>query len=409
MKPVSSVFRTPAAPWIDLAFNAASRPALQRAMRGLCGACLIASAAAVLAACGGSDDEEVRQLPAGTRQQIDTTVQAQMTAGNLPGVVVHVEIPGEGVYTRAYGQANLDTGLERNVDDPFRIASITKTFTATAILQLVDAGRIALTDTVSKWYPAFPNGDRITIDHLLRMRSGIADSADDEFLAEYYDDPFTTLTADQMIERAAALGAEFVAPDQSTVYTNVNFMLLERIAVRVDGRPLDAQLAERVYRRVGMSQTVYPTSTQTALPGGTRGYSYDSTARAFVDKTDLNPEPAGGAGAMISSLRDLARYARAMCTDSGLVSRSTYQARVQGQTLAGEPDFIRYGAGVELLGQFCGHNGTIMGFSSEMFYLPARDAVIVVNVNRLDIDDRSQSTELFLLLSKLLFPQEVDW
>ena len=61
------------------------------------------------------------------------------------------------------------------------------------------------------------------------------------------------------------------------------------------------------------------------------------------------------------------------------------------------------------IGPFCGHNGTIFGFSSEAFYLPAQDAVIVVNVNRLDRDDQSHSTQLFLQLTKALFPQEVPW
>ncbi len=80
-----------------------------------------------------------------------------------------------------------------------------------------------------------------------------------------------------------------------------------------------------------------------------------------------------------------------------------------GEQMNGEPGFIRYGEGVLQLGPFCGHNGIIFGFSSEAFYLPVRDAVIVMNVNRLDLDDQSQSTELFLQLTKLLFPQEVPW
>jgi D-alanyl-D-alanine carboxypeptidase len=61
------------------------------------------------------------------------------------------------------------------------------------------------------------------------------------------------------------------------------------------------------------------------------------------------------------------------------------------------------------MGEFCGHNGTIFGFSSEMFYLPEEDAVIVVNVNRLDADDESKSTDLFLAVAKILYPEYVDW
>jgi D-alanyl-D-alanine carboxypeptidase len=77
--------------------------------------------------------------------------------------------------------------------------------------------------------------------------------------------------------------------------------------------------------------------------------------------------------------------------------------------MAGDPSFLRYGQGLVLLGHWCGHNGTIFGFSSEMFYLPQKEAVIVVDVNRLDLDDQSKSTEIFLGVSKILFPEYVDW
>ena len=99
---------------------------------------------------------------------------------------------------------------------------------------------------------------------------------------------------------------------------------------------------------------------------------------------------------------------RALCT-GGLLSAPLQSARLQGTSLLGAPGFVKYGAGVELLGQFCGHNGTISGFSTEMYYLPAKDAVIIVNANRLDADDKSKSTELFLLLTKQLFAQYVNW
>ncbi len=97
-----------------------------------------------------------------------------MRDNHLPGVVVAITVPGEGEYIAVRGSANLATGRARELDDPFRIASITKTFVATAILQLVDEGQLSTSDNLSKWFPDFPNADTITIDDLLRMRSGIA-------------------------------------------------------------------------------------------------------------------------------------------------------------------------------------------------------------------------------------------
>lgn len=345
-------------------------------------------------------------LPLATQQAIDRIVQQQLSAQNLPGVAVLVSIPGRGEMVKAYGLANLQTRLPRDAAEPFRIASITKTFIGTVILQLVDDGRLALTDTVSKWYPTFPNGDKITVDDLLRMRSGIADSLDDTYLQDLYANPTAPVTARQMIDRAAARAAEFKPPNTQTRYTNINFVLLEEIARRVAGEDIRTLLQRRIYAPLGMTQTVYPRGTE--LGGTNRGYLFNPRTSAFEDLTVLNPAGAGGAGAIISTLADLKRYARALCTGT-LLTPGTQARRLQGTQLTGEPPFVQYGAGVLKLGRFCGHNGTIFGFSSEMFYLPEQDALVIVSVNRLDLDDHSQSTELFLLLTRELFPQDVNW
>jgi len=94
-----------------------------------------------------------------TVQKLDEVVAREMQEKNLPGVVVGVWVPGEGRYLVARGVANLETGRPRRLHDPFRIASITKTFTATAILQLIDKGKLSKSDTVSKWLPDFTNAD----------------------------------------------------------------------------------------------------------------------------------------------------------------------------------------------------------------------------------------------------------
>lgn len=369
---------------------------------------LLAFAMSALTACGGDGGSDgPTPLPADTQAAIDATVEQQLAAHGLPGAVVLISIPGRGEMVKAYGKANLQTGKARNTSDPFRIASITKSFVATLILQLVDDGALALTDKVSRWYPGFPNGDGVTIDHLLRMRSGFVDPLDGSFLVEFLADPTAPRTPQQIIDRAAARGNEFTAPDTLTQYNNLNYVMLGEIASKVAGKDIRELLAERVLRPLGMTQTVYPVATE--LGGSTRGYLFDPAAAQFRDLTVLDPSPAAGAGAMISTLQDLQRYARALCKGTPLLTPSTQALRLQGTTIDGEPEFIKYARGIELLGDFCGHNGTIFGFSSEIFYLPRLDAVIVLNVNRLDLDDQSRSTELFLLLTRQLFPDDVRW
>lgn len=108
-------------------------------------------------------------------------------------------VPGEGEYVVARGKANLKTGEQHDINDPFRIASVTKTFTATAILQLVEQGKLSKFDKLSKWYPEFPNAERITIEHLLRMQSGIAEPNSWDVI-DLYNSP------EEMIEVSAKQG-----------------------------------------------------------------------------------------------------------------------------------------------------------------------------------------------------------
>jgi len=166
----------------------------------------------------GTGTEPDLQLSEELTTQLDQLIDSTMQADNLPSVVVGVWIPREGNYSKSFGKANLETGADRQFETPFRIASITKTFSATVILSLADDGLLSTSDP-----------------------------------------------------------------------------------------------------------------------------------------------------------------------------------------------FVRYGEGILKLGEFYGHNGTIFGFSTEMFYLPPKDAVIVINVNRLDLDDNSWSSGLFTAISKIVFPDYVSW
>ncbi len=339
-------------------------------------------------------------------RQLDQTIDQYMRDNNLPSVVVGLWIPGQGEYVVTRGTANLDTGRLRERNDPFRIASITKTFTALAILQLVDEGKLSTTDPIAKWFPDFPNADRITVDDLLRMRSGIPDAADQAFLEDWYSHVDANITTQDMIRRSAAKAAQFTPPNQITRYTNVNYNLLEEIIRQVSGQPIHVRITEKILKPLAMTNSLYPVDNQ--LPGQLRGYSWNAQTGKYEDKTVLNPVVAGGAGAMISSLSDLKTYAKSLCTGR-LLRSETHRAQMQGQPLAGSPDFVRYGEGIGWFGKFCGHTGTIFGFSTDMFYLPEKDAVLVVNVNRLDVDDHSHSTPLSLMITKIVFPNDVNW
>jgi D-alanyl-D-alanine carboxypeptidase len=346
---------------------------------------------------------ETATLPVEKVGKLDSLIETAMKENNLPSVAVGVWIPDEGEYVKTFGTANLKTKREREISDPFRIASISKTFTATAILQLVDQGGLRTSDPIAKWFPDFPHANVITVKDLLMMRSGVPEFADETVLGAYYERPLAPFTAQDAIRIATSKSDQFTPADQKTVYINTNYVLLEQIVQKVSGQDMDTFLAEHVFIPLGMTKTFY--ATDPGLPSLLHGYSWDEDTGAFRDLTELNPNLPGGAGAVVSTLGDLHTYVRALCTGT-LLKPETQRERLAGMTGA---EFIKYGEGILLFGQFCGHNGTIFGFSSEAFYLPPKDAVIVINVNRLDRDDQSQSHELFLRLTKELFPEEVNW
>jgi D-alanyl-D-alanine carboxypeptidase len=363
---------------------------------------LFFSAFLALSGCA-KDDQGAGQGGSGfsddTIRRLDRAIAEQMRADDLPGVVVGVWVPGEGEYVVARGKADLETGEKRDVDDPFRIGSITKTFVATAVLQLVDEGKLSKSDKLAKWYPDFPNAEKITVDHLLSMRSGIVDPP--------WEDLIGTLTSPQeAIEASADLGGVFLPPGQRTEYSNTNYIILGEIVGKVSGKDTGDRIDEAILEPLGLKDTLYPTDS--TLPGDLRGYTLDPSTGELKDVTGFDPSAEGGSGAMISDASDLKVWAEAVCTGE-LLEPETHKARLLTQHLSGRPGFWGYGEGIAKVGEFCGHDGLQPGFSSEMWYLPEEDATIVVSVNQhYQPPNLSPSGAISEAVVNILFPKHVE-
>jgi D-alanyl-D-alanine carboxypeptidase len=331
-------------------------------------------------------------------QRLDAAITRIARENNLPSVAVGVRVPGRGEYRFVTGSANLQTHAARTYAQPFRIASVTKAFVAAAILQLIDRGRLRKTDVLAKWFPAFPNARLITVDDLLRMRSGIAAPNDDEVLAAVYDHPLQQApTLAQMMATSARLRAHFKKPNTEGAYTDLNYNILGGIVQKVTGRDIGALITTNIIRKLDLHETSYPVSVN--LSGGLHGYGWNPRRRRFDDKTQFNAALAGAAGAMISSIDDLQTFMRVLCR-GGLFTAATQRAMLDGQPLGGTR--TRYGEGVISNPGICGHSGTINGFNTDMYYLEKPDAALVVSVNRLDKDNKAQTTPVLDLMLKTI-------
>jgi D-alanyl-D-alanine carboxypeptidase len=312
---------------------------------------------------------------------IDEELQRLVTAG-FPGGFVYIEDRDGSSQFFTAGFADLDTHRRMTLDDHYRVGSTTKTFTAVVALQLMAEGKLALSDLVQTHLPALviPNGDTLTIEHLMRMRSGLFDFEDDPELAGNLEVHLAPVS----LQRAVQLGLRHDSafePGTRFQYCNTNFCVLEMIIERVTGNPLGVELERRIFRPLGLSDTSYPDEDDLTLPEPyIRGY--DRTADGWRECSQVFF--GRGDGALISTARDLARFFRALLIEQMLLPPAILEPMmtVLVDTPPAEED---YGLGLmpEKLpcGQLWGHAGGGYGYGNLPYVLldTGRFAVVMLN------------------------------
>ena len=173
--------------------------------------------------------------------QIDAAAMASLTNGTT-GTVVSIVDPERGTFLKAYGTADT-AGTPMTPELHYRIGSVTKSITGDAVLRLVDQGKVALSDLLSKYVDDIPNGDIITIQDLLAMRSGLFEFSDDQdFYNRYIADPTLPWTTEDTLAIIRA-NAPVAPPNTTTAYNNGNFILLGLVIERATGQTVHEHLA----------------------------------------------------------------------------------------------------------------------------------------------------------------------
>jgi D-alanyl-D-alanine carboxypeptidase len=316
--------------------------------------------------------------------RIDAAATASLANG-MTGTVVSVVDPERGTILKAYGTADT-AGTPLEPDAYYRIASVSKTFTALAVLRLVDEGKAALADPISRYVADVPNGDTITVRDLLAMRSGVYDfTGDKAFFDRYLAEPTLPWTDDDTLAIVRAHAADFTPPNQETVYNNSNYVLLGLVIAKASGQPV-GQYITGLTRELGLTGTSYPSDAVLPEPF-LRGYLGDGASPpptgGYRDVTASNPAVAGAAGAMVSTVPDMTRYAALLATGAGL-SPATAEQRQAFTPLSSTGVRLQYGLGVTQLGDWVGHDGSIFGYSNMVWYLPRDGATVVVASNVAD-------------------------
>ena len=369
-------------------------------------ACCVALAGVLVVAACGTARREVKPS-AGTSggrpafaDELEPLIAQNLKDNAIPGAVVLIEKGGQGRWLQTFGTATVGTDLPLRPSDSFRIGSITKTMTATVILQLVQEGRLKLDDPVARYYPDVPNGDTITVAQLLRMRSGLADYMD---APAFVQQPQKAWPPEELLALSFAKPVTFTAGARFE-YSNTNYVLLGLIIEKLTGTPVVEAFQHRIFEPLGLAHTSFPArADNTFADPHAHGYMFqtdgtdidnieltpeqqtDALAGTLkpVDVTEWNPSPAWTAGAVISTAQDLATYTKALVA-GGLLDAKTQQLRLDSiqPVDPSKSDGTGYGLGLaQIRPHLIGHTGKIAGYDAVTGYDPNTDLLVVILTN----------------------------
>ncbi len=377
--------------------------------------------ALTLGGCASGDSIKAPKPPATFNPQQEAqllkTILDALEKGGIPGAVVGIWAPDQGTWVEAFGHANLAEHQSMTVDHKFRIGSITKTATATIVLQLAGEGVIDLNQNIEKYDKKYglkiPNAKEITIRQLLNHTSGLFSYTDDPALeAVSYANLLLYWTPQELIKYAVS-HRDTAPPGKEFHYSNTGYALLGLIIEEETKHRLEEEVDRRIIQKLGLKNTSFPTLPNTTEPHA-NGYMSNADllrlsfnlrgnkTAELVDVTAFNPSWAWAAGAMISNVNDLKIYAKALGTGS-LVGKKMHAEQMKMMPVVPGAD-VQYGLGLGEFKGFLGHRGEVPGYDTIMYYSPELDATFVVCLNR--TPNSVQSDALFTSLAKIVYPKK---
>ena len=359
-------------------------------------ASMIVALVLALTGCGGED-----QATKGTRAtggggerapeaDLDAALKKSFKESDAPGVVAAVQTPRY-TWVGALGVADRASGESMTPDMHHRIGSVTKTFTATLLLQAAEEGLLSLDDTIDQYVKGVPNGDKITLRQMADMTSGIASyTADEQWANELLSGPHRVWKPEELAQ-IGIKDSPLFDPGTEWFYSNTNYTLLGLVLEKVTDKPIGDLYREQIIEPLDLKNTSFPDPSDSSIPEPhAQGYTLQGQPSGGkpVDSTDWSPSEAWTAGQMISTVDDLLVYGRALGTGKGLLSPEKQSERL-GSFVSDVPPLnkpplkgdLAYGIGLGKDHGWVGHNGEIPGYNTYLFYHPDLDAVVAVEVN----------------------------
>lgn len=346
----------------------------------------VLGALTLFAACSGT----AAAGAGGAAAEIDALMRPY--TGAVPGAAVMVLEDGAPVFRRAYGQADLEHGVAATAASNFRLASMTKEFTAAAILLLAEDGRLSLDDPVCKWLPELPPAaDAVRLRHLLTHTGGLID----------YEDLIPADATQQVhdVDVLRLLAREdrtYFAPGTQYRYSNTGYALLALVVERASGRDFAGFLRARIFLPLGMYATLAHQAGISSVPH--RAYGYSASGPGWTRTDQSLTSAVLGDGGVYSSIDDLAKWDAALY-DARLLKPESLAAAFAPATATDDPA-VRYGYGWRITGETLWHSGETIGFRNVIVRFPRRHFTVIVLTNR----DEPEPYPLALAIARLYYP-----
>jgi CubicO group peptidase (beta-lactamase class C family) len=300
---------------------------------------------------------------------------------------------GQILFSEGFGMADIELDVPNTPKTKFRLGSITKQFTSMLILQLQDKGLLNVNDRLTKYIPDYPDGDKITIHHLLTHTSGVPSFTG---FPDYTKVMVQPLKPEEIIALFKNKPVEF-DPGTKYRYSNSGYILLGYILEKVSDKPYDLLLQENIFKPLGMTDSGYDWN-QVIVKNRASGYSMDKGELANASYIDMHIPYA--AGALYSTVEDLYTWDRALYTDKLLSSES------MDKMFTPFLNNYAYGWNVsELFGRkLISHGGGINGFVTYIARFPDDDACIIVLSNL----TASRTGQIYRDLAAILFGEQYE-
>lgn len=339
----------------------------------------------LIAGCGRQTQTDTGSTDINSVQKIDQMLSAAFSPGE-PGSSVIAVKGGETIFRRGYGLADLEFQIPVEPDMTFRIGSLTKQFTATAIFLLIEQGKMSLDDKITKYFPDCPpDWNEITVEYLMTHASGLKDYTR---LEEWQNLAKEDLSHERMIEILKNQELLF-PPGDHLYYSNSGYYLLGMIIEKISGQSYGDFIQANIFDALGMSSSHYGGHSE-IIPQRVRGYKSDLDLYFNADYISMSsPFSAGG---LLSSVDDLAKWNEALYSGKLLSEASLERMTTPFKPKKSGPPIVGYGCEItQLKGRkLVSFRGAINGFNSYNMTLPEEQLYIAVLQNNVSTEYSSE-------------------